>query len=511
MIFQPRKDALYKLAITQGICTPDEIGAHLPLGSAVPKPRLEGWLHQLFRVPKTFSEQRRYVNQFKIGADPEFVFATGGVDDFGHPLPGARADAAVLGLQQGPAYGADNNGRLAEIRPHPSRSAVNVLASVLCTFRWMVLQIPGLLKYQWLSGAYLWDDGLGGHVHFGRKRPTRKEEIVALDSIEEGLLHLGAFPVEQVIRRRQGDARRQVYGALGDYRLQQHGYEYRTFPSWLDSPELAFITLVAAKLSVQMPALYRFRGASAEIERARLRNFFAYFKGVDDDARLALIVLDRGIPKQQAGSFMGRWGIEYATATVAAKKHVRIPIVPPSIKPDAKSVSEIFECLLSGKPLGFRVPEITWSPTAPPKGYEMCLLSCNTIQAKGLGEMIWDLCCSTKDQITFVNGHRGSAPFVLSKDLIERLPKDWRTRFKQRVQAADLRPKTISTPPEWRDAAHVGFMRRFLLKGYFPIWKVDECKEDSYQVWLEQAKESKTSGKYVGSIVYESAPVKALI
>jgi hypothetical protein len=506
MIFQPRKAALYRLAVEYGLQSPEQLAEHLPLGSSVPEPRLEGWLRQLFRLPKKFSMPRRYVNRFKIGADPEFVFAQARYSSKGETTESARVNAMDLGFQQGPAFGADNNGRLAEIRPYPSRSAVEVVASILCTLRWMVLNCPAVLNCEWRADPFLWEDGVGGHVHFGRKRPTRKQEVAALDQIEEGLLFLGLYPKELALRRRQGDARRQIYGALGDYRLQQHGYEYRTFPSWLDSPELAFFTLVVSKLAVQMPALYHFKGSSAAVEQARLRNFLAYFKGVDDDARLALMILDRGLPSQKKGSFAPRWGIVPDDMAKKYAKFPRIPIIPPCIKPDSESVDEIFEYLLHGKTFGFRVPKVTWEPTAPPKGYAMALDHSGTILAKGLGEMIWDLCVSTHCPIQFLNVSR-EQPHALCfpKDLVKSFPSDWRTRFRVPVSVADLRTGQISTTPHWREGPWGVRTKQDLLNGLLPIWRVKDCTEDSYKLWQEQAKKhAPPSRKLIGRVVYES-------
>lgn len=509
MNYHPRKAALYRIAIEHGLQSPEELCKFLPLGSSVPQEKLSGWLHQFFRLPKKFSDRRRYVNRFKLGADPEFIFANCDRATDGRVIASARVDASAMGLAQGPAFGADNNGRLAEIRPYPSRSAVEVVASILCTLRWMVTQVPSIVSYEWLSGAYLLDDGLGGHVHFGRKRPNRKLEVEALDSIEEGLLYLGVYPKDQVDRRRAGDARRQIYGALGDFRLQQHGYEYRTFPSWLDSPELAFLTLVVSKLSVQMPDLYRFKGANPILEHARLRNFLAYFKGVDDDARLALLMLDRGLPTQRGDNFAPRWGIKKENAP---KKLVRIPIIPPCIKPDAQSVQEVFESLQSGKPLGFRVPEVTWAPTAPPKGYRMCSEFVNTILAKGLGELVWDLCCHESQHIYFQAGRQGTYPLIIARDLLKRLPADWKRRFEGRASSSDLKANSVVIAPEWREGARAVHMKRLLLNGLFPVWRVRDCKENSFQLWQERTKlYTPTSAKLAGKIEYESQSAKAFL
>src|SRR5581483_4609146 len=59
----------------------------------------------------------------------------------------------------------------------------------------------------------------------------------------------------EMAERRGGDRLGQHYGMPGDFRLQTHGYEYRTFPSWLDSPALAFISITLAKLCVHCPGL----------------------------------------------------------------------------------------------------------------------------------------------------------------------------------------------------------------------------------------------------------------
>jgi hypothetical protein len=503
VIFQPRKAALYQLAIEHGIGSSAELNAYLPLGSSVPQPRLEGWLNWLFRPPKAFSNRRRYINRFRLGADPEFIFASAIYDALdGRLLDFSRADAGALGLAQGPAFGADNNGRLAEVRPYPSRSAVEVVASILCTLRWLALQMRSTLQYDWLAGAYLADDGIGGHVHFGRKRPTRKEEVAALDAVEEGLLYLGVYPKDQVLRRRLGDARRQIYGALGDYRLQQHGYEYRTFPSWLDSPEIAFLTLVVSKLAVQMPALYKFKAAGPERERARLRNFLAYFKGVDDDARLALVVLDRGIPQPKTGSFAPRWGI---VKEALPKKWTNIQIIPPSIKPDVASVQEVFDYLHDSRPLGFRVPEVTWAPTAPPEGYQMCLPLANTILAKGLGELIWDLCCHSTQPIYFVNGRDGPSPLQFSRHFLKVLPKNWKERFAGIPTTVDVKPGTIIIGPELREGARAGMLKKILLNGVLPIWQAKDCKPDSFKLWQERCKGNPpVAAKLVGKVVYLS-------
>ena len=496
-----QKQALYKLAVEHGIRNPGELHHFLPLGTSVPESRLRSWIEKFLQVPKDFHVPKRYVNRFKIGADPEFCFA----ERHGTLDTTRRVEAHALGLAQGPAFGADNNGRLAEIRPYPSRSCVEVVASILTTLRWMATLCPNTMNFEWHCGAYLWDDGIGGHVHFGRKRPTRKSEIAALDHVEEGLLSLGVYPVDQVLRRRQGDARRQVYGALGDYRLQQHGYEYRTYPSWLDSPELAFLTLVLSKLAVFKPNLYVRPPNSfpnPQIEFARIRNFLAYFKCVDDDARLALILLNRGLPSHKGGDFRPRWGIPQMPPTGKPEPKV----VPLSIKPDRRSVDEVFAFLFDARPLSFRVPEMTWTTPNPPRNYLTALSQTNTILQKGLGELIWDLCVHNSTPLRLVSGHRGdSIPIRFSPHVAKLLPRNWQSKLKGLAgeDGGHLGSWQMSIAPDWREGQRAKEIKSLILNGVIPIWKLDDVKPDSYSTWKSGFAPS-PGRKYQGEVVYSS-------
>lgn len=460
----------------------------------VPKEQVERWFEKFQQIPKMFTAAR-YVNRFKIGADPEFCFSSSS----------RRCDASLLKLNQGPAFGADNNGRLVEVRPHPSRSAIEVCASILTTLRWMAVLTPSTLDYDWLSGAFLYDDGIGGHVHFGRKRPTRKEEVSALDNIEEALLFLGAYPKDQVDRRRLGDARRQVYGKPGDFRLQSHGYEYRTFPSWLDNPALAFLTLTLSKLAVLEPGLFEFGSKNYDLETTRIKNFLAYFKSVDDDARLARVLLDRGLPSHKGGDFKPQWGI---SPEITSVKKPDVRVIPLTIKADADSVKEIFDHLFEGKPLASRIPAPTWNPLIPPKGYTMCIDRSNTVLQKGLGEAIWDLCSPD----TYKIGFRGiNAPskyaLYISPALVEKLGANWNSRFKgNAIRWNDMDGYAIGIPSEWRTGGKVRRLRELLCNGTLPIWKVRDCKGDSVMQWSKDRTFSKpkTDRRLIGRVLWES-------
>jgi Phage phiEco32-like COOH.NH2 ligase-type 2 len=499
MKFREQHEAFKRLVIQQGISRLEQLEQALPFGCTVPKEKIDRWLDRLLAVPTDFCCQRRYVNRFKLGADPEFVFVH----------EGERQDARNLNLQQGLAFGMDNNGRLTEIRPYPSRSAIAVTASILATLRWLAILQPKTLLYNWCAGAFLYGDGLGGHVHFGRKRPGRDLEIKALDAIEEELLAIRAYPVDEVLRRRQGDAHRQYYGQLGDFRKQMHGYEYRTFPSWLDSPELAFLTLTLSKLAVHNPGLAHgyMPLESAYRHAQRVRNLLSYYKDVDDDARVALGMVTRKFPAHIGGDFKARWGI--GNLPLAAGQ--QISFVPCSIKPSEEDKQEMFQYLLGKTPLLNRVPTPTWGPLAPLPGYKMVIDQTGTYGAKGLGELVWDVCCHEKATYPFVNSRdlRPNQFFSIPDKLAATLPSGWQKFCDNTIVRQGGNDKYIYSCEKARIDSF-SECRRILLETVLPFWRISELKSDSYGQW-RSALRTKAKKKFVGELLYgdlDSLPAK---
>lgn len=497
MKYLKQREEFCRVAIDTGMYTCEQIDKAFPLGHSLPPGKLQTWLGRLLRMPATFSDQKRYINRFKLGADPEFVFLQRNREE-GYA---GRKDARGFNLKQGPAFGADNNGRLAEIRPYPSRSSVEVCASILATLRWMVAARPETSKYEWHAGAFIQDDGLGGHVHFGRKRPGRALEVAALDSLEETLLDLNVFSKAEALRRRQGDARHQIYGALGDYRLQAHGYEYRTFPSWLDSPELAFFTLTLSKLTVHEPNLvWRYIKATPEINLQKIRNFLSFYKTKDDDARLALVLLKRMLPMHRGGDFRARWGI--MPNFVANPFTPKAGFIPSAIKPSMQDINEMFLYLLGEGGLPWRIPTPTWSPSSPPEGYYMVLDNVDTLQQKGLGELILDICASHERPLVIAGGLRDARKqaVTIPERLAQQLPVEVARLYGQHRHDN----QTIFLDPESR-THRVSEVRTLLTSGALPLWRVKDCKRDSYQQWSSHAVKSppKKRQQWVGHFIVE--------
>lgn len=472
MKYHEQHEEFKRLAIRQGLARLEQLNQALPFGYTVPALRINRWLNGMLALPSEFSAQRRYVNRFRIGADPEFIF----VKD------GQRVNAMNLHLAQGLAYGMDNNGRLIEIRPHPNRSALHVTASILATLRWLSILVPETMSYDWVTGAYLLGDGLGGHVHFGRKRPGRDLEVKALDVIDDELVVLKAYPAGEVARRRQGDEHNNhPYGLPGDIRPQRHGYEYRTFPSWLDSPELAFLTMTLSKLAVQTPQLTQgYMPLTADRHLRRLQNLLSYYKDVDDDARLALCMVAKHMPIHIGGDFKKRWGIEAATLGDAPK----VSFLPSSIRPTQAEVTELFEYFRDGKALGYKIPEPTWAPLNPLDGYIMALKSTDTRGAKGLGELLWDVVMSKELPLRFVSSpdvHGGF--FSIPSKLANILPTGWRKLASNKINVHFGDENFIYSSAKGRETGTFDECRRLLLDTVLPLWRISDVKADSYLQW----------------------------
>jgi hypothetical protein len=368
----------------------------------------------------------------------------------------------------------------------------------------MTVCSPETLNYKWCCGAYLQEDGLGGHVHFGRKRPHRTDEIRALDLSALALEKLGVFPAAEIGQRRAGDARRQVYGAWGDHRLQTHGYEYRTWPSWLDSPALAFLVLTLSKLAVHDPSLLQ--GYARDVSWSQyVKNFLSFYKFLDDDARLASLILQRGFPRHVGGDFKARWGFPMmVTADQAAPL-----VIPPAIEPTASEVEAVFNHLALGKPMVVTPEHPTWSPLKPPANYTMCMARAATVNFKGLGELIWDLCFERSLPITILIRERHQyTPIMVSGDLAKLIPPKYFKSENIRKGTWAGNQIALSEAACTKDAAQT---KRLLTSGIFPVWSVSKVERDSFAQWKKNCPTAvKTKPKFKGVVIYTSGPIPGI-
>lgn len=453
----------------------------------LPERIMRRWLGGLHaEVQVSPSSPRRLLNHFKLGADPEFAFVG---------ASGERTSAQDLEFRAALAWGADNNGRLAELRPEPNRHALSVTASLWSTMWWMSYFVPATFHYSWRSGAWFANDGMGGHVHFGRKRPTWAREVQALDTLAFWFQHtniLNQGEWHERIRRTRGHGN---YGQLSDRRPQAHGWEYRTIPSWLDSPWLAYLILTLSKLAVFDPEYIPVLSPGSEAlsvatVRNRLRGLLTYYKSRDDDAAFAYSVfLRHGWPHFDPTDFKPRWGIFGNSAT---KNSVKNLLVPTSIPPSSSAITELGKAMLEGRPPEFPDTSPSWTPSALPDGYIQSIVTTDTYHRPGLGELIRELVVhDSPDWISLTSS--GSGTVDVPANLIPSGTGAWLDGMRRKYPELELsvhspesgKRSRIFLPLEYAtNPVRRAKLVEFLTSGWAPIWHVTQVRPDSLAKFL---------------------------
>lgn len=139
---------------------------------------------------------------------------------------------------------------LMELRPDPApepAQLVRNIAAAMAEARGSLEAAEGGASLEWLAGGRpLGRFPLGGHIHLSGL-PLTSELVRVLDTYV-------ALPVA-ALEDPSGAPRRPRYGTFGDVRLQEHGgaggFEYRTLPSFLFSPELAEEVLALMNAAVR--------------------------------------------------------------------------------------------------------------------------------------------------------------------------------------------------------------------------------------------------------------------
>ena len=131
---------------------------------------------------------------------------------------------------------------LMELRPEPAKEPAGLLRALYRTMQLAAKRIGGE-NLAWRSGGLPHADlPLGGHLHFSGV-PLTVRLLRTLDNYV-------ALPV-LMLEDAESVRRRPRFGFLGDFRRKSHGgFEYRTLPSWLFSPQDALGILSLAYLAV---------------------------------------------------------------------------------------------------------------------------------------------------------------------------------------------------------------------------------------------------------------------
>lgn len=476
MIFAEHKDAVMKRFATE---------SGPVFNSDIPERIINRWHAQFMAVPGLagIPANPRLINKFTLGADPEFLMT----DRAGHVL-----NAQNFGLQSGLAFGMDTNGRLVELRPSPSRFALDVVSSVLAELRWMSLMVPETMTADsWITDPFHIRDGVGGHIHFARKLNVQstKMDTGKLDKLFRVLMKIGFYD-EHTCQVRINETH---YGRFGDYRIQKHGYEYRSMPTWMNTPLTAYLAIVLAKLTlVPGSPLYDAlstigpKGKITQYEEA-LTNTLRYYKGQDDDALIALRAIEmHGWPRcAKQSDFRPHWGIMYSQRKSVPE------IVPDMITPSEGDRNAVFNYLTQGLPIPPSEPATTWTPTHYLKGFTSPYTYSPTRGRIGLGELISGMTVNTSLPLAvlpydsrYVNVVMIPTKFYRNKAMLETIRKEienWDEEVKFQETSTEFQ---ISISVTMREPLKSPIVRKFLLSGLFPIWKVGDAKETSLEEYV---------------------------
>ena len=425
------------------------------------------------------------INRFRIGSDPEFALGEDNQLDILY--------ASQLGLETAAPFGADMQGRLLELRPKPYRSVLRGLASLQTSMQWLAMH-PHVMSRIWNCKASIGAEGIGGHIHFGRKAATRKAEVEALDRLYAALIAAGTFDHVASLYRYNGTG----YGKLGDARIQKYGFEYRSLPCWLCSPFMAMVVLTLAKLAVyeaelfypEAPKLFAEDTEAIKVQ-AVLEQMLAKYADRDTDAALALAAIRvRGtFPTWVSGDFRPAWGIGFPLGKVYSS----VSWFPRTITPTKEKVREIERALLTGHILRPTLPEPNWTPTRMPRGWKSVLPG-SSLRVVELGELLWGLVqprsCSSGHTMEFVTANQ-NGPIGISGPNPDALKALWESKtISKTVRASFGKFKRIrlTFSRTYRTPEYTAMFRKFFLSGSFPVWEVSEAlSPELYKAWQKTA------------------------
>jgi hypothetical protein len=211
------------------------------------------------------------LNDFKLGADPEFAI----IAEDGH---------AVSFRGRVPPYspwGLDHGSFVIEPHPKPSSSVKELIKNLKISINDFAMAAPEGNK--WNATPYINTMErplmLGGHVHIDQPG-YKANQLPAMDFFANYLEQLDILPKAACVGRRNGG-----YGRNSDVRLEHGHFEYRTLPSWLFSQRVAKLCLTGTKLAYCAPdTVVESLGTLATASNLRLKRFFEIFKNKDADA-----------------------------------------------------------------------------------------------------------------------------------------------------------------------------------------------------------------------------------
>lgn len=199
---------------------------------------LGGWVKE-FEAPLEPKGYGRFINRFELGTTVNVK--TGVI------IPGAGF------VRMSPSK------RTTEIQTLRSRRVLDVVAGVF----------EGLCWLEARTGAAPVTDVGSCEMQMSRMKGSRSELFRALEVVRDWLIQA------KVVQEGKNTA---VFSGAGG----RGGFRFRCGVGWIHSPRAAFVALTAFKLAVMEPSLVWAGDGKVQLER-----LLAWYKGRDDDARLA--------------------------------------------------------------------------------------------------------------------------------------------------------------------------------------------------------------------------------
>lgn len=242
------------------------------------------------------------VNDFMIGADPEFVLLD-------PPNLLTARDHVRNPTWERVLYGFDHGGLVIEPHPDPNTSTRQVVKNIKYCLNQIARQLQdGTVR--WRSGAYYQAPQrvvtLGGHVHVDKKQAPAHAGA-AYDRFTDFLQRLEILPSQECDLRRNNAF---GYGKPGDMRHEHGRFEYRSMCSWLFSQRTAMLCLTGIKLLSVEPRTLPTKELLTGMKD--LKNWVEQFKGKDDDAdwMLEKAYFDSDLTAKPDRDLKGVWRVD---------------------------------------------------------------------------------------------------------------------------------------------------------------------------------------------------------
>lgn len=272
------------------------------------------------------------LNDFRVGADPEFVVAQNGhLQRYSTPI------------HKYSPWGLDHGGYVIEPHPKPALSVRELIKNIKIAMNDFAVSAP---EGVWRSEPYsVWPERtitLGGHVHIDKVQ-AEPAAIRGMDLLVQHLEALDILPASHCTNRRNAG---HAYGRFGDVRAEHGHYEYRTFPSWLFSQRVTKLCLTGAKLIVADPeGPITTLGSVASTAVTKLKSFFERYQNKDDDADWLLSsgMMDRKLAVKPDRDLRTVWKVEPASeGPIKWKEEEAIKTrVPATVQPVGRALSNL--------------------------------------------------------------------------------------------------------------------------------------------------------------------------